>query len=178
MGGVRGERTTADVVGWTVEPTPALVAARRRVRAVVEPLADLVVSGPWGGMPVGADVGRVPRVPSDPAVVVVRDLRVDAPDGKDARLLPPGEDGPLVLEVSQQAAWVPPRGTRQSRWPLPLERLRVERARPLTRSGSPRHAFAPWELVLSDGSSRLTVRGRWISLAWLGHVAGWPEPTR
>ena len=27
-----------------------------------------------------------------------------------------------------------------------------------------------------DGRDTLTLSGAWLALAWMGHLAGWPEP--
>jgi hypothetical protein len=40
----------------------------------------------------------------------------------------------------------------------------------------PKCASAQWELVLARGDDRLTVQAPWLTLAWMGHLAGWPEP--
>ena len=40
----------------------------------------------------------------------------------------------------------------------------------------PKCASAQWELVLAQGDDHLTVQAPWLTLAWMGHLAGWPEP--
>ncbi|GAA1754814.1 hypothetical protein GCM10009710_37370 [Aeromicrobium alkaliterrae] len=60
---------------------------------------------------------------------------------------------------------------------VPLEHLRLLRAVPSGRTG--RDPRAPWSLDVADAReprASITITGEWISLAWLGHLAGWPEP--
>jgi hypothetical protein len=52
----------------------------------------------------------------------------------------------------------------------------VVRAVPGTGSRRPRQAAAPWRLEVSDGTGTGSLAGAWLALAWIGTVAGWPEP--
>ncbi len=60
---------------------------------------------------------------------------------------------------------------------VPLEHLRILAAEPIGRDRKdPR---ARWRLEVTDvrePRASITITGEWISLAWLGHLAGWPEP--
>lgn len=60
---------------------------------------------------------------------------------------------------------------------MPLQHLRILAAEPIGRDRKdPR---ARWRLEVTDvrePRASITIAGEWISLAWLGHLAGWPEP--
>jgi hypothetical protein len=59
---------------------------------------------------------------------------------------------------------------------LPVDTWRVVRAVPGTGSRRPRQSTSPWRLELTDGSVTGSLTGAWLALAWIGHLAGWPEP--
>jgi hypothetical protein len=59
---------------------------------------------------------------------------------------------------------------------VPLRDLEVVGSRLLKGRLFPKCASARWELVLARGDDRLTVEAAWLTLAWMGQLAGWPEP--
>ncbi|HBY23942.1 MAG: hypothetical protein WAV45_01345 [Propionibacteriaceae bacterium] len=61
--------------------------------------------------------------------------------------------------------------------PLPLAGLAIQAA-VCRHAPADRAIDTVWELDLSGpGEERWTVRGRWLLLAQLGYLGGWPEPT-
>jgi hypothetical protein len=57
---------------------------------------------------------------------------------------------------------------------VPVEAWRVVEAVP--RNRPERHAEVPWTLTVTDGPHTGALTGAWLALAWIGHLAGWPEP--
>ena len=162
------ERSLRDAVAWTVDDTPPEVAAARGAAGVVGVVWTLVTAGsdaPSAGTPSW-------DLPTDPdAFGDLGRLRLSGT----APWLPAGNRH--LLRVTSRDAWV---GTGRGERPsvrVPLEDLRVTAARSRSRSRRPRHAAAPWELDLAGTRSELLLDGPWLSLAWVGHLAGWPEPT-
>ena len=162
------ERSLRDAVAWTVDDTPPEVAAARGAAGVVGVVWTLVTAGsdaPSAGTPSW-------DLPTDPdAFGDLGRLRLSGT----APWLPAGNRH--LLRVTSRDAWV---GTGRGERPsvrVPLEDLRVTAARSRSRSRRPRHAAAPWELDLAGTRSQLLLDGPWLSLAWVGHLAGWPEPT-
>jgi hypothetical protein len=63
---------------------------------------------------------------------------------------------------------------------LPLDRLRVTSAVSLDR-GDRRQARSLWSLSVTGGDEDLDmfdIQSTWLTLAYLGTLAGWPEPPR
>lgn len=42
--------------------------------------------------------------------------------------------------------------------------------------GDPHRADAHWGISVEKSGSRLTLYGPWVTLAWLGRLAGWSTP--
>ena len=162
------KESLSGAVAWTVEPTPPEVAVVQGVAGAVGVVWTLVTAGsdaPSAGTPSW-------DLPGDPdAFGDLGRLRLSGT----APWLPAGNRH-LVRATSRDAWLGVGRGQRPS-VRVPLEELRVTGARSLSRSRRPRHAAAPWELSLAGTRSELLLDGPWLSLAWLGHLAGWPEPT-
>jgi len=59
---------------------------------------------------------------------------------------------------------------------VPLAELRIDRARAHGVGRRDRRPHTRWTLSLT-GAGTVEVDGAWLALAWLGHLAGWPEPT-
>jgi len=150
-------------VGWTVEdPSPGTRAGR--FLGGVFHLASTVAT-------LGADAAGGARrpgwtVPADPAAWLgLGVVRLRWPVGAAAE----------EVQASQEGVWATPAGRPPRR--LPVETWRVVEAVPGTGSGRPRHPGAEWQLALSDGADRGTLTGAWLALAWIGHLAGWPDPS-
>ena len=161
------ERSVRDVVAWTVEDTPPEVSAARGVAGVVSVVWTLATAG--SDAP-GVQAPSWALTDDADAFVDLGRLRLSGT----APWLPAGRH---LVRATQRDAWLAPdRGERPS-VRVPLDQLRVAGALHRGRSRRPGHAGAPWELALSGPDSALTLDGPWLSLAWLGHLAGWPEPT-
>jgi hypothetical protein len=169
-----------DLVGWTVEDTPPEVVVGRRLARLLHVVSAVAT--------LGADAAggaRTPtwELPADPAAFV--DLGVVELHGRSSLLPAPAPRTQLVAATRQDVWLVPGRSERPTAR-LPVDRLRVVGAVPGTGSRRPRHAYAPWTLTLDDGRDHdahgddgqgtLTLSGAWLALAWIGHLAGWPEP--
>ena len=150
------------LVRWTVQDAPFEARAGRVLGAVLHAVSAVVT--------LGADTAGGARrptwtVPADPAAHL--DLGV-------VRLhWPPSAPGELVA-ASRQGVWAlapgrPPRA-------LPVRSWQLVRAVPDTGSRRPRQADAPWRLEVGDGAGTGSLVGAWLALAWIGSLAGWPEP--
>lgn len=149
-------------VSWTVEDTsPARRAGRvlGRVFHLVSTVATL-----------GADAGIGARGPG-------WTLPADPDDYLDL--------GPLTLRLPESGPAEPVQATRTGVWATPegrpprrlaVEAWRVVDAVPGAGSRRPRHPDAEWTLTVTDGSTRGSLTGAWLGLAWIGHLAGWSEP--
>jgi hypothetical protein len=163
------EAELRDLVDWTVEDAPAGARIARVANTLLR-IASTVAT-------LGADANsgaHAPTwtLPADPEAFV--DIGIVRLSGRNPWL--PG--GSVLIRATRTDAWTTTgRADRPSRR-VPLEELRIIGATPATGSGHPRHARAPWQLALADGSDqRLTLDGAWLALAWIGHLADWPEPT-
>ena len=147
-------------VAWTVEDPSPGVRAGRALGAVFHAVSAVVT--------LGADAAGGARrpswsVPADPAAYL--DLGA-------VRLRWPEAAAAEEVRASQEGVWATPAGRPPRR--LPVESWQVVGAVP--GSGHPRHPEAEWQLAVTDGAERGTLTGPWLALAWIGHLAGWPEP--
>ena len=146
-------------------------AATGLVRAAV----DLALSIANGNAPAG-DVSSLgddpPRVPRDPAEPVAELPCVVA--GGSAAWLPAGTEG-AHLWAARSRTWVE----------LPGETADVELDRATLTLRSLTLAPAeqgPWTLearcsaTVTGPGQELVLEGSWLAIAWLGHLAGWPDP--
>jgi hypothetical protein len=150
------------LVGWTVEDPSAGRSAGRVLGGLFHLLSTVVTLGADARM--GA---RRPSwdVPADPnAYVDLGPLELRLPSTARAQR----------VQASRREVWT----TSTERPParLPVEGWRVTGAAPRHHSGR-RDAEAPWTLTVTDGTATGTLTGAWLALAWIGHLAGWPEPT-
>jgi hypothetical protein len=159
-----------DRVEWTVQDTPPEVVAGRRLAGLVHVVSAVVT--------LGADAAggrRAPdwSLPDDPDAFL--GLGVVELDGR-SDLLPARSARPQLVSATQRDVWLTPARSDRPQHRVPVERFGVVGAVPGTGSRRPRHAAAPWTLTLTDGRDTLTLSGAWLALAWIGHLAGWPEP--
>lgn len=156
-----------DVVSWRIERPTVAVGIKHTLVASV----DVMLSA---GTLMPSDALKLsPRVPEDP------DVDLDLPsvfiEGV-APWMPSSWAGRQMVTMTQRAAYINPAGFEGARRSVPLGQLRGVSATTRSRSRRPKHAHAVWVLEVSDGDHQLTVKGEWLSLAWLGLLANWPEP--
>jgi hypothetical protein len=150
------------LVRWSVQDPPPEARAGRVLGAALHAVSAVIT--------LGADAAGGARrptwtVPADPTAYL--DLGV-------VRLHWPASAPGELVAASREAVWAvapgrPPRA-------LPVGAWHVVRAVPGAGSRRPRQADAPWRLEVSDGTGTGSLDGAWLALAWIGLVAGWPEP--
>ncbi|MGC5166349.1 hypothetical protein [Luteimicrobium sp. DT211] len=171
---------------WLPDAFPALLAG----------VVSAILSGGDGGsssVPIGeASVARS-RLPRDPAAPVV----TLAAMGGDARWLPPRWADRPLLHVTRDAAYV--ERAARPRIDLDLARSRLTSLTAADAGGSSGVGFVaavldrvpgtvalpPVEITHPDDECTATIEtphgsftanGPWVAVAWLGLVAGWPDP--
>ena len=159
-----------DRVEWTVQDTPPEVVVGRRLAGLVHVLSAVATFG--------ADASggrRTPdwSLPADPDAFV--GLGVVELDGR-SELLPAPSARAQLVSATQRDVWLTPARSERPQHRVPVERFRIVDAVPGSGSRRPRHADAPWRLTITDGRDTLALSGAWLALAWIGHLAGWPEP--
>jgi hypothetical protein len=149
------------LVAWPVAEPSAGRSAARVLGSLVQ-AASTVIS-------LGADAATGARRPS-----------WDVPADPSAYL----DLGPVELRLPAGARSARVQATRREVWStssgrppalLPVAAWRVVAAVPQGHSGR-RDAEAPWALTVDDGRQTGTLSGAWLALAWIGTLAGWPEP--
>ena len=164
----------SDVVGWSVQRRPPELVPGDWVLWGFEAALATTSGDGLGPEPPSAP----PRVPADPDEA----LQLSRPAGicGTAPWLPDPALGPQRVCTSSRSAWLRP--TRGSptwdapRRELPLDQLVVTSASCRDHYRRRRRAGARWALEVSGADARATITGSWLALAWLGHLAGWPEP--
>lgn len=167
---------------WRVEPDPLPLTAARwagwgaQVAAlVVAGLLEAVGgsggggSGDWPQRP-----RRRPAAPADPSTGDTPDAAATVVVTGTAPWMPSTALGPQLVEVGPDGARRPT-GHGAAGVLVPLDGLVVVAARH-RRGRARRHATARWELRVAGPATDVVVRGEWLALACLGHLAGWPEP--
>jgi hypothetical protein len=156
-----------DIVAWRLErPTimwRLLIYAHRLLTA-------LFLEFPSGGL--GGFVPWAAGLPEDPEEAIST-VELFA-HGKAPWLSPIA--GKTFIEASRTKAWVNYFDSAEHRRYLPLDSLDLVSARPRIRSKRPRFKTAPWEARLTGPDQDVTIKGPWLSIAWLGTLAGWAEP--
>lgn len=164
------QREIGEIVSWTVEESPPRARIGRLLRTVVSSI-DAVASF---GATAGASTGPTWSLPADPdAYVDIGLVRVQG----DAPWLFEGRARRQRLQATQRAVLVTDPAGRRAPALVPVNELRIAQARPQYGRRQTRHAEAPWTLTLT-GAGNIEMHGAWLALAWIGHVAGWPEPAR
>jgi len=151
------------LVGWTVEDAPSEAKVGRVLNGVLRAVSTVVTLG--ADAAIGARAATW-EVPVDPAAYLdLGVVELHWPDGAPAE----------QVQASRDGVWAVHSGRPARR--LPVQTWRVVDAVPGSGSRQPRHAQAPWQLTVTDGARRGSVSGAWLALAWIGHLAGWPEPS-
>jgi hypothetical protein len=159
-----------DLIEWR-PPVPSSGVRRigfDAIRGLVVVVAGVLAFGSNGSL----DLGRVSRrrLPDDPGAEIL-DLSCRVTDGTAPWMPGPYADRP-VLRMSSTTAWIQPPGLRP-RVELDLSRHRLTGMRHLFSAPGPEGVVSA-EIVGPE--TQVTVRGPWIAIAWLGHLAGWPDP--
>jgi len=151
------------MVGWTVQDPPPEARAGRVLNGLFHAVSTVVTLGADAAIGARPASWSVPADPADYLDLGVLELRWPDPA--------PAEP----VQATGEAVWAtsPGRPARQ----LPVATWRVVRAVPGSGSRRPRQPTAPWRLDLTDGAVTGSLSGAWLALAWIGHLARWPEPT-
>jgi len=152
------------LVDWTVDDAPPEVRAGHALDVVLKAVSTVVTFG--------ADATSGARratwaLPADPAAYL---------DLGTVLLRWPGAAPAERVQASREGVWVTSARAERPPRRLPVEAWRVVGAVPGSGSRRPRHASAPWRLDLTDGAGTGSLSGAWLALAWIGRLAGWPEP--
>ena len=150
------------MVGWTVQDPPPEARAGRVLGGLFHAVSTVVTFG------ADAALGARPpswSLPADPAGYL--DLGV-------VELRRPDSAAAEPVQATREAVWATPAGRPARR--LPVETWLVLRAVPGSGSRRPRQSTSSWRLEVTDGSVTGSLTGAWLALAWIGHLAGWPEP--
>jgi hypothetical protein len=160
-----------EVVSWSVDPNPVWVVAAGVGQFLVEVVFQLT-SYEAPERPDALRRRRLPPTQTEPV-----DLAHAFVEGV-ADWLPPAWAGRQLVTCGLNGTTINPKGFEGSDVQIPLSRLRIADARPKTRWSRRRYATANWVLTLTDGANSVALTGPWLTLAWIGHLANWPEPLR
>lgn len=166
-----GRSTVAQAVSWTVQRRGGWRGTLSRVAEVVAAVVNYRTQG-WMLSPTDASL------PADTGTV----LKVDIPFVRGRASFMPRyvDELGLAVEVYVDRVTVTvPRGFETVELVVPLAQFEVVGHRRLSGRWFPKGPTARWELILASdhGDERITVLGSWLTLAWLGHLGGWREPT-
>lgn len=161
-----------EVVSWSVDPTPVLVRAAGLGQFLVRVALELASGAGATAVerPEALHRRRLPATQTEPI-----NLAPAFVEGE-AIWLPPSWAGKQVVTCGLTAATINPKGDEGSDVQIPLSSLRIADARPKSRWSRRRNATANWVLTLTDGANNVALTGPWLTLAWIGHLANWPEP--
>jgi len=158
------EQELRGLVGWTVEDAPPEAKVGRVLSGVLRAVSTVVTLG--ADAAIGARVATW-EVPVDPAAYLgLGVVELHWPEGAPAE----------QVQATREAVWATSARSQRPPRRLPVQTWRVVAAVPGSGSRQPRHAQAPWQLTVTDGAQTGSVSGAWLALAWIGHLAGWPEP--
>jgi len=150
------------MVGWTVEDPPAAHRAGRVLGGLLHAVSTVVTLGADAAMGAPRPTWDVPADPDDYLDLGPVELRW------------PSTARPERVQATRSAVWTTAPGRPASR--LPVADWQVVEAVP--RDRATRDPEAPWTVTLTDGRQTGTLTGAWLALAWVGSLAGWPEPAR
>ena len=161
-------RDMQERVSWTVEDPPPGARLTNVVRAVVSTVATVATLGTTTGaraQPTWTR-GEDPDAYVDMGQVHVRG---------DVPWLPGRPGARHRLRATSRAVLLDDGRGRRVPTQVPLAGTRIVGARPRGAGRPGRHADAPWTLTVA-GEGTVVVEGAWLALAWIGLLAGWPEP--
>ena len=160
-----------EVVSWSVDPNPAWVRAVGVGQFLVEAVLAFTSYGSVG-RPEALRRRRLPVTQTEPIHLAPAFVEGEA------NWLPSPWAGRQLVECGLNGATINPKGFEGSDVQIPLCRLLITDARPKTRWSRRRYATANWVVTLTEGADRVALTGPWLTLAWIGHLANWPEPPR
>jgi hypothetical protein len=162
----------ADVVSWHVDPTPKSVLAWGAAKLTFSILFGFISGGshtvekPAQVRRPRLDVDEQDALPLEPAF-----LEGSAP------WMPATWAGPQLVVCHLDRITINPTGLTGRDVAVPLSSLNLESARPHRARHRVRHATSPWELTLRGQDAALKLKGPLLTLAWVGHLAQWPDPS-
>jgi hypothetical protein len=161
----------ADVVTWHVDPTPKWVLAWGAAKLTFSGVFGLISGGShtvvW---PAELGTPRLGIDDEDALALEAAFLEGSAP------WMPAAWAGPQLVECHRDRVTINPTGLAGREVVVPLSSLHLESAHPRREGRRARHATAPWEMRLTGQDTALKLTGPWLTLAWIGHLANWPEP--
>ncbi len=149
------------LVGWAVEDPSTGQSAARRLGGLFHLLSTVVTLGADASMGARRTTWDVPADPAGYLDLGPVELRV------------PGTAPAQRVRATRREVWTTPAGRPPAQ--LPVQAWQVTEAVPRDAAGR-RDADAVWTLTVTDGAGPGTLTGAWLALAWIGHLAGWPEP--
>ena len=162
------QREMRGAVRWTVEDPPVGSRARHMLTTVLSTAATVATLGTT----TGARGRPTWAMSADPdAYVDIGKVQVRGT----APWLPARPGARHRLRATSRAVVLDDGGGRRTPTQVPLAELHIARARPRGAAPPARHPDAQWTLTLS-GAGTVEVDGAWLALAWIGLLAGWPEP--
>lgn len=159
----------SDRVKWSSSPTPLWRRLTRSIPAILGFAVDLLTPGSGGGGSGGA-------WPSDPEMGTDTDtvLGTVTLTGRGGGM-PAAFPSDQMVTIYEDRATIAPGITEVK---LPLSSMTVVSARRVGIPWTRRKAVdVHWSIKVVGDQVDLTFRGRWILLAHLGTLGGWPEPT-
>jgi hypothetical protein len=174
-----------DVISWRRprRPRPSVRGGIQAATGLLSAAVDLAVSV-GSGTASTADLSTLgtepPRVPQDPEQPVA-ELPCVVVGGTAGRPPATGAERPH-LWAARDRTWVEHPATAED---APHGDVELDRATLTLRSlalapGEP----GPWTLdtpctaTITGPGTEIVVEGSWLAIAWLGHLAGWPDPGR
>ncbi|WP_139820986.1 hypothetical protein [Krasilnikoviella flava] len=174
-----------DVISWRRprRPRPSLRGGIQAATGLLSAAVDLAVSV-GSGTASTSDLSTLgtepPRVPQDPAQPVP-ELPCVVVGGTAGRPAATGA-GRQHLWATRDRLWVEPSASAAE---PPVGEVELDRTTLALRSlalapGEP----GPWTLetpctaTITGPGTEIVVEGSWLAIAWLGHLAGWPDPGR
>ena len=148
------------LVEWTVQEPSAGRSAGRVLGGLFRLASTVATMGADAGTGARTPTWEIPAAPDAYLGLGTVELRLPATARAER------------LQATRRDVWRTPTDRPPSR--VPIEAWRITGAVP--RNRPERHAEAPWTLTVNDGAQTASLSGAWLALAWIGHLAGWPEP--